>query len=205
MRVRSLLTLIMLAILVPGLALGLAGCSGGSSQSSSTTDSVAADTAEAAVEEPLDVASEPEATVSTVEEPVVEETEPTDSEESEPSTEPVIEDLAGQLVLSWARDAGGLNHCDRLSVYSDGHVEAVVCRAATSEPAVYGDLTEEQLARVLAWAAEYAAFTRRESEMSRAVRTTLLHGTGGNVPALETKVEIAAFAADIFLGLTEPE
>ncbi len=84
-------------------------------------------------------------------------------------------------------------------------MEAVVCRATAVEPTVYGNLTDEQLVQVLAWVAEYVAFSRRESEMSRAVRTTMLHGSGGNVPALEVKVEIAALAADIFLGMTEPQ
>ena len=84
-------------------------------------------------------------------------------------------------------------------------MEAVVCRATAIEPTVYGNLTDEQLTQVLAWAAEYDAFTRREMEKSRAVGTTMLHGSGESVPALEAKVEIAAFAADTFLGLTEPE
>ena len=205
MRIKSLFTLLVLALLVTGLVLGLWGCSGGPSQPSSAPDSIAADTTEPAAEEPADVSPEPEATVSTVEEPVVEETELSDSVEAEPSTEPVVEEPEEQPVLSWARDEGGLNHCDRLSIYDDGRVEAVVCRVTTVEPTVYSNLTGEQLAQMLAWAAEYAAFTRREMEMSRAVRTTILHGSGENVPALEVKVEIAAFAADIFFRLTEPE
>jgi len=205
MRVKLLLKLLVLALIVSGLGLGLWGCNGGSSQPSSTTDPIAADTAEQTEEESADVSPEPEAIVPTVEEPITEEAEPSDSEQVEPVAEPVVEELAGQAVLSWARDAGGLNHCDRLSIYPDGRVEAVVCKGTAVEPTVYGNLTEEQLAQVLAWAAEYAVFTRREMEMSLAVRATTLHGTGEDVPALEGKEEIAAFAADIFLGLTEPE
>lgn len=205
MSVKSLLALVILALLVPGLVLSLSGCSGGSSQPSSTPDPVVADTAEQPEEESSDVSPEPEATVSTVEEPVVEEAEPSDSVEPEPSTEPPVEELAEQPVLSWTRDAGGLNHCDRLSIYGDGRIEAVVCRGTAVEPPVHGNLTEGQLAKMLTWSTEYAPFTRREMEISRAVRTTILHGSGESVPALEVKVEIAAFAADIFLGLTEPQ
>ncbi len=205
MRIKPLLTLLVLALLVPGLMLSLSGCGGGSSEPSSTSDPVVADTTEPAAEEPIDVVPDAEESASTVEEPVVEETEPSDSVDAEPSTESLAEEPAEQPVLSWARDAGGLNHCDRLSIYADGRVEAVVCRATAVEPTVYGNLNEEQLAQVLAWAAEYSAFTRREMEMSFAVRKTLLHGTGESVPALEVKVEIAALAAEIFLELTESE
>jgi len=205
MSVKSLLALVVLALLVPGLVLSLSGCNDRSSQLSSTPDPVVADTTEPAAEEPADVVPDVEESASTAEEPVVEEAEPSDSVEAEPSTEPLAEEPAEQLVLSWARDAGGLNHCDRLSIYADGRVEAVACRATAVEPTVYGNLTDEQRAQMLAWTAEYADFTRRESEMSRAVRTTMLHGLGENVPALEVKVEIAALAADIFLGLTEPK
>jgi hypothetical protein len=56
---------------------------------------------------------------------------------------------------------------------------------------------------VLTWAVEYTSFTRREMEMSGAVRATTLSGTGQNVPPFEVKVEIAAFAADAFFRLTE--
>ena len=200
MRIKSLFTLLALVFLAAGLVLSLSGCSGGTSQPSSVSDPVIADTTEPIAEEPAEVAPEPEAIASTVEDPVVEE-----PAEVEPSTESVAEELSEQLILSWARDAGGLNHCDRLSIYAAGRVEAVVCRANTPEPIVHGNLTEEQLTQVLAWAAEYALFTRRESEMTNAVRATTLHGSGGAAPALEVKVEIAAFAADIFLGLTETE
>ena len=200
MRTKSLITLLALIVLAAGLALSLSGCSGGESQPSSVPDPLVADTVDPAVGEPEAIAVTPD-----VEEtpPLVAETPI--SEVDEPATEPVIEDPAEQPVLSWARDAGGLSHCDRLSVYADGRVEAVVCRATTINPTVYSTLSEEQLAQVLAWAAEYALFTRRESEMTNAVRTTNLHGSGETVPALEAKVEIATFAAEIFFSVTEPE
>ncbi len=110
MSIKSLLALVVLALLVPGLVLSLSGCNDGSSQPSSTPDPVVADTTEAAAEEPIDVVPDAEESASTVEEPVVEETEPSDSVDAEPSTEPLAEEPAEQPVLSWARDAGGLNH-----------------------------------------------------------------------------------------------
>lgn len=196
MRIRSLLVSFVLLFLVLGLMPGLSGCSGGSSQPSSVPSSnptpVAADTTK-----PAEVADKP---VATTVEPAVEAVA-----DIEAIIELVVEELAEQPVLSWARDEGGLNHCDRLSIYADGRVEAIVCRATASEPMVHGNLTEEQLVQALAWAAEYSPFTRREMEMSRAVRTTMLQGIGEIVPALEAKVEIAAFAAAIFLTLTAPK
>ena len=120
MSVKSLLALVILALLVPGLALSLSGCSGGSSQSSSTPDPIVVDTTEQPEGESSDVLPEPEATASTVEEPVVEEAVPSDSVEAEPSTEPLTEEPAEKPVLSWTRDAGGLNHYDSLSIYDDG-------------------------------------------------------------------------------------
>jgi len=187
MGTRSLLKLLALTLLVAGLVLSLSGCGGGSSQSIDTTES--------AVEE----------SASTPAEPVVEEQLPSDSDQEEATPVPVVEDPVDQPLLSWARDAGGLSYCDRLSIYPDGRVEAVACRAAAAEPTVFADLSEEQLSQVLAWVEKYAPFTRRESEMSSAVRATTLHGIGSEAPPFEIKEEISTFAADIFLGLTEPE
>lgn len=200
MRTKLLFILLALVFLATGLMLSLSGCNGGTSQPSSIADPVAADTTELAAEE-----TEASTIAPDVEEPASTVTELPSPEESEFASEPVIEDPVEQPILSWARDAGGLSHCDRLSIYGDGRVEAVACRATTVESTAHGTLSAEQLAHVLAWAAEYASFTRREMEISRAVRTTALHGSGEAIPELETKVEIAAFAADIFLGLTETE
>jgi len=192
MRTKTLFILLVGVFLGTGLVLGLSGCGGETSQPAS-------------VSEPIVAAPEAVAAVPDVEETVPSTAETTSPEDSTPATETVIEDPVEQPVLSWTRDAGGLNHCDRLSIYSDGRVEAVVCRATAIEPTVHSTLSGEQLEQVLAWAAEYASFTRRESEMTNAVRTTMLRGTGGPVPALEVKVEIAAFAATVFLGLTEED
>ncbi len=191
MRTKLLFTLLALIFLSIGLVLSLSGCSGGTPQPSSVPDPV--------TDEPETIiAPDIEAATATVPDPV-------SPDESESATEPIIADPVEQPLLSWARDGGGLSHCDRLLIYDDGRVEAVVCRATTIEPTVHSTLSAEQLAHVLAWAAEYAPFTRREVEISRAVRTTALHGSGETIPEPEAKVEIAAFAADIFLGLTEPE
>ena len=194
MRIKSLFTLLVLGMLLSGLLLTLAGCSGGSSESSSVQDPVAADSSDPVIDEP-DAVEEPITTVSV----------PPVSEESAPVVEPAIEDPVEQAILTWARDAGGLNHCDRLSIYEDGRVEAVVCRATTIEPTIHSTLSDEQIAQVRGWVTAYAPFTRREMEMTRAVRTTVLQGTGPIVPELEVKKEVTAFAAEVFFALTGTE
>ena len=194
MRIKSLYSLLILCVLLPGLVLSLSGCNGGSSPSSSVQETVAADSSDPVVDEP-DVAEESVTTVSV----------PPVSEENIPVVEPSIEDLEEQAILTWARDAGGLSHCDRLSIYEDGRVEAVVCRVTTAEPTVHSTLSDEQMARVRGWVAAYAPFTRREMEMSRAVRTTVLQGTGSTVPEVEAKTEVTSFAAEIFFALTGTE
>ncbi|MBU1048538.1 hypothetical protein KKG90_00805 [Candidatus Bipolaricaulota bacterium] len=196
MRIKSLFTLFVLAVLLATLVLGLAGCGGESSPESSAQGPVAATQSQTSSD-----------TSENAEPPVVEDlpspvSEPQTEETAVPAIEPEIEAPADQPILTWARDAGGLSHCDRMSVYSDGRIEAVVCRARTSEPMAYGALDEGQLAQVLGWAAEYASFSRREMSISSAVSTTQLFGTGSDVPALEVKVEIAAFASRLFFSLT---
>ena len=207
MRIKSLFTLLTLVLVVLGLVLSLSGCSDGTSQPSSDPEPVAADTTESVMEapEPVEVAPDVEEPEPADAAPVEDTTEPSVAVEVEPSTEPAIEEPVEQPVLSWARDAGGLNHCDRFSVYGDGRVEATVCNATAVEPTIHSTLTEAQLAQLLAWAAEYAPFTRREMEMSSAVRTTTLYGTGGLSLELEAKKEITAFAADLYFGLTNPK
>jgi hypothetical protein len=194
MRIKSLCTLLILIVLLPGLLLSLSGCDGGSSDSSSVQDSVAADNADPVIDEP-----------DAVEEPISAVSVPPISEESVPVVEPVIETPVEQAILTWARDAGGLNHCDRLSIYEDGRVEAVVCRATTIEPTIHSTLSDEQITQVRSWVAAYAPFTRREMEMTRAVRTTVLQGTGATVPEVEAKAEVTSFAAEIFFALTGTE
>ena len=194
MRIKSLYSLLILAVLLPGLLLSLSGCSGGPSDSSSVQDSVAADNADPIIDEP-----------DAVEEPISAVSVPPVPEESVPVVEPVIETPEEQAILTWARDAGGLNHCDRLSIYEDGRVEAVVCRATTIEPTIHSTLSDEQMTQVHSWVAAYAPFTRREMEMSRAVRTTVLQGTGATVPEVEAKTEVTSFAAEIFFALTGTE
>ncbi|MFC2078913.1 hypothetical protein ACFLSZ_02925 [Candidatus Bipolaricaulota bacterium] len=219
MRIKSLLTLLALVLLVSGLMLSLSGCSGGSSPPSSVPEPVAADTSEPAIEdtEPADITPVVEEPSSTIDPPVEETAAPSATAEAEPSAEPDTQEEAespaeadaqeagDQPILTWTRTAGGLSHCDRLSVFSDGRVEAVVCRGTASEPIVHATLTEAQLTQLQTWVAEYAELSRREMEMSFAVRTTTLFGEGTLVAELEVKKEIATFAADIYFGLTDSQ
>jgi hypothetical protein len=191
MRIKSLFTLFMLVVLLPGAALSLSGCGGGSSEPVAQ-EPIAANSLEPVVDTP-DVA---EAAADKVSAPAVLE------EETAPTVEPVVEAPVEQAILTWARDAGGLSHCDRLSVYEDGRVEAVVCQARTSQPMIYGTLSAEQLAQVVAWTAEYALFSRREMGVSSAVSTTVLQGSGTGVPEPQVKVEVASFASNLFFVLT---
>jgi len=188
MRMKPLFTLLILAMLIAGVVLGLSGCGGG------TSEPVTADSSTPIVED-TNVAEASDDAVSV----------PPVSEESVPVVEPVIETPVEQAILTWARDAGGLNHCDRLSIYEDGRVEAVVCKATTIDPTIHSTLSDEQMTQVHSWVATYAPFTRREMEMSRAVRTTVLQGTGATVPEVEAKTEVTSFAAEIFFALTGTE
>ncbi len=195
MKIKSLFVVLVLSALLMTLILGLAGCGGESSPETSTQDPVTTTRAQTSNNG-----------VASAESPVVADSPPpvseAQTEEAIPASEPELEVPVDQPILTWARDAGGLSHCDRMSVYSDGRIEAVVCKARTSEPMVYGTLGEEQLAQVLGWVAEYSTFSRREMGISSAVSTTQLLGTGSDVPALEAKVEIAAFASRLFFSLT---
>jgi len=212
MRVKPWLALALVGVLTMGVLM-LSACSGGSS-STADQESAATDTT-VAVDNTTPVTDDQEPASEPVDEAPVEETEPEPADDAEPVEEeaaettsddaPPPEEIAEQPLLTWGRDAGGNNHCDHMSIFPDGSVEAVVCRAGSSEPMVYGALTDEQLSQVTTWVAEYSTFTRREMEMSRAVRTTTLHGTGSVVPETETKKEIAAFAAELYFELTETE
>ena len=188
MRMKPLFTLLVLAMLIPGAVLGLSGCGGGASEP------VAVDSLTPIVED-TNVAEASDDAVSI----------PPILEESTPIIEPVVEEPVEQAILTWARDAGGLSHCDRMSIYKDGRVEAVVCRARTSQPMVYGTLTAEQLTQVQSWVTSYTVFTRRAMGMSSAVSLTVVQGKGNVVPELEIKVAAADFAEEIFFALTGTE
>lgn len=206
MRVKLGLALLFIGILAVG-TLMLSGCSGGSPSISDEEPSTTDSTVAANDQEPGDASvsvQEDEASAEDSEpQPVAEPAEETS--ESGPEDEPSVEEMITQPLLVWTRDAGGLNHCDHMTILPDGSVEAVVCRTGSSQPTVYGTLTDEQLSQLTAWVAEYSTFTRREMEMSRAVRTTTLNGTGAVTPELDIKKEIAAFAAELYFGLTEPK
>jgi len=188
MRMKPLFTLLVLVVLVPGVLLGLSGCG------EATPDPVSADSSTPNVED-TNVA---EASANAVSIPPI-------LEESTPIIDSVVEEPVEQAILTWARDAGGLSHCDRMSIYEDGRVEAVVCRARASQPMVFGTLTAEQLTQVQSWVTSYTVFTRRAMGMSSAVSLTVVHGKGDVVPELEVKVAAADFAAEIFFALTGTE
>ena len=192
MKTTSLCALLILVVLVSGVMLALSGCSRGESQPSVQDPVVESST------ESTDAPVVAEVTVDTVSvQPIL--------EESMPAAEPKAVDPVEQPVLTWARDAGGLNHCDRLSIYEDGRVEAIVCKANASEPVVHSTLSDEQIAQVNSWVAAFTPFTRREMGVSSAVRTTVLQGTGSGMPETAVKVQVAAFAANVFFTLTGTE
>jgi hypothetical protein len=200
MRINSPCAPLAIILLLAGSGLTLTGCSSGPAQPPAVADSPGADVTGTAGDHPELAELAPD-----VEAAAPRGIELAGSDEIDASTEPIIKDPDEQLVLSWARDAGGLNHCDRLSIYDHGRAEAVACTAAAIQPAVHGTLSDERLARLLSWVAQYAAFTRREMETSRAVRSTLFRGTGDIVASSEARENIAAFAADVFLEMTGQE
>ena len=204
MRIKMAAICTLACVFLVGLVLALSSCSGGTENASAPSDfasSEPADTTDADSTPPaedVEPSAEPEDTIA--EDPVTQASDVPPSETPDANGSPTA-----AFVLSWARDAGGLNHCDRLTITAEGQVEAVVCRAGVSQPPIVSQLTDEQLARVLSWAASYAAFTRREMEISRAVRTTMLEGTGSEAPPIEVKQDIASFCAELYLGLAEAD
>jgi len=182
MKMKPLFNLLVLVLHVSGVMLGLSGCGSGSSEPADQNQ-VSVDRPSSTVEDTSP--AEPLADAVSVSPPV---------EETTPIIEPVVEVPAEQPILTWARDAGGLSHCDRMSIYEDGRVEAVVCRANNSQPMVYCTLTAEQLTQVQAWVSNYTVFSRRAMGMSSAVSSTVVQGRGDAVPELEVKVAAADFA-----------
>jgi hypothetical protein len=190
-------------LLVIFAVLWLSGCSSSTPSTTAGQESTTATTTQPAQEPATTVESAPAETSATqTASSPGEPASPTVPEVSETSPETVPGEAAEQPVLTWDRTAGPFSYCDRMSIYTDGRVEAVACQTGTTQPTVNGDLTGEQLSQLSAWASEYASFTRREQEMSGAVRTTTFNGTGSSVPALEVKTAIAAFASDVFFSLT---
>jgi len=179
-KISPLFAIVVLAILASGLLIGLLGCSGGSTPTSSTPEQEAASTSEPAEE----TAALPlQAT------PVVDEV-------PEPSTDPIL------YAISWVREGGGDNYCDSMEILPDGTVTATACLSGTNLGSYEGTLTVEQLEQLTAWIERFAAFSRRESEVSRAVRGTFFEGKGSEVPTIEDKRSITLFAATIFFDLT---
>jgi hypothetical protein len=209
MRMKPWLLALAVGMLIAGVLM-MAGCSGGSTPTAEDTDATISDsTPSVETETPSgDEASVPAAEPSDDANatPATESVQNGDADGA-PATEPAQTDTSAQEteqapLLTWARDAGGLGHCDRMSVDADGSVVAIVCRGNAQDPPISATLSPEQLAQLTSWSTDYASFTRREMEMSNAVRTTQLNGTGSSAPDLETKKEIAAFAANLYFGIT---
>jgi len=206
-RVWMCLVLTLMSVVVAGLVLGLAGCGGGQP----TTD----DTSERAVDEtPPEEVGEPEAVPETQEEPEgapasdadTTETEEVESEEPAPSTEP-SGDKAAEVdrpaaLLEWERQNGSASHCDRMTIYPDGSIVAVLCLNGIDRKTVEATLSADQADQLHGWADQFASFSRRESDITRAAMRTVLEGRGEVVPTTEEKTAVAKFAKELFLALT---
>jgi len=187
-KISPLFAFAVLVVLSVGLVLGLSGCSGSGPASSTPSDEVAT-TSEAAEATDTTPAEEPDTSLPLQATPVVDEV-------PEPSTDPIL------YAISWVREGGGDNHCDSMEILPDGTVTATACLSGSTLGSYEGTLTAEQLAQLSAWIDRFAKFSRRESEVSRAVRGTFFEGKGTEVPAIEDKRAITLFAATIFFELT---
>jgi len=204
------LVILLMGAVAMGLVLGMAGCGGGRPASSDAGESSveAAPPEEAAAPEAV---SEP--TPEPEEEAPVVEPEPTEVEDAEPdaaapSTEPseveAPEADRPAALLEWDRQGGSAGHCDRMTIYPDGRVVAVRCLNRIDRETVETTLTADQADELNAWADQFAPFSRRESDITRAAMRTVLEGRGEAVPTTEEKTAVAKFAKDLFLALTTP-
>jgi|GEM_PF-4400541 len=176
------LVILLMGAVAMGLVLGMAGCGGGRPASSDAGES----SVEAA---PPEEAAAPEA----VSEPTP---EPSDAEATE------ADRLAA--LLEWDRQGGSAGHCDRMTIYPDGSVVAVLCLNGIDRETVETTLSADQANQLNAWADRFAWFSRRESDITRAAMRTVLEGRGEAVPTTEEKAAVAKFAKDLFLALTTP-
>jgi hypothetical protein len=200
------LVLTLMSVVLAGLVLGLAGCGGGQP----TSDDASGRTENEIPEE----VGEPEAVPETAEE--VEEEQPADTdtpeaeaaepEESDPTTEPAEPEATEvdrpAALLEWERQGGSASHCDRMTIYPDGGVVAVLCLNGLDRLTVETTLSADQASQLNAWADQFASFSRRESDITRAAMRTVLDGRGEAVPTTEEKTAVARFAKDLFLALT---
>ena len=206
------LVIILMGAVAMGLALGMAGCGGGQPAASDAGESSveAAPPEEAAVPEAVEEpAPEPEP----AEEAPAVETDATESGETEPgaaapSTEPseveTTEPEGPAALLEWERQGGSASHCDRMTIYPDGSVIAVLCLNGIDRETVETTLSAYQAGQLNAWVDQFAWFSRRESDITRAAMRTVLEGRGEAVPTTEEKTAVAKFAKELFLALTTP-
>ena len=141
------------------------------------------------------------------------ETDATEAGETEPdaaapSTEPseveATEPDRPAALLEWERQGGSASHCDWMTIYPDGSVIAVLCLNGIDRETVETTLSADQANQLNAWADQFAWFSRRESDITRAAMRTVLEGRGEAVPTTEEKTAVAKFAKDLFLALTTP-
>lgn len=206
------LAIVLMSAVAAGLALGMAGCGGGRPATSDAGES----SVEAA---PPEEAAAPEAVEETTPAPEpVEEAPPVETEAAEagetepeaaaPSTESseveATEADRPASLLEWEREGGSASHCDRMTIYPDGSVIAVRCLNGIDRETVETTLSSDQANQLNAWADQFASFSRRESDITRAAMRTVMEGRGEAVPTTEEKTAVAKFAKDLFLALTTP-
>ncbi len=202
-----------LSVVVMGLLLGATGCGGGeepaAETSSSTVESAPveatppAEAPEAAPEEPP--VAEPETPASEPAETPVDVTAPEESvapeaaqtSEPESSEQPVV-------LLTWERQNGAGDHCDRMTIYPDGRIVAVRCSSGTDLDSTETTLTVEAAAQLHEWADRFAPFSRRESDVTRAVMSTVFEGRGDAEPTTAEKEAVTSFVKGLFLALMMP-
>ncbi len=210
-RIWMCLVVILMGAVATGLALGMAGCGGGQPTTSDTGESSVEATPEEAA--PTEVVEEPAPEPEPVEEAPAVETDAAEAEESGPeATAPSTEPSEGEAsetdrpasLLEWERQGGSASHCDRMTIYPDGSVIAVLCLNGIDRETVETTLSADQASQLNAWADQFASFSRRESDITRAAMRTVMEGRGEAVPTTEEKTAVAKFAKDLFLALTTP-
>jgi hypothetical protein len=198
------LVIILMGAVATGLALGMAGCGGGQPAASDAGESSveAAPPEEAAVPEAVEEpAPEPEP----AEEAPAVETDATEAGETEPeAAAPSTEPEGPASLLEWERQGGSAGHCDRMTIFPDGSVIAVLCLNGIDRGTVETTLSADQADQLNAWADRFASFSRRESDIAGAAMRTVMEGRGEAVPTTEEKTAVAKFAKDLFLALTTP-
>jgi hypothetical protein len=199
--IRMCLVVTLLSAIVIAAFLGAAGCGGGQPATSEASDSAESTAgAEVATSETAPEAepeAEPEAPSDEIDTP-----EPEAIASTEPSSDEPAEASLPAPLLEWERQGGAGGHCDRMAIYPDGRVVAVHCASGFDLETVETALSEEQEAQLNGWVGRFAAFSRRESDITRAAMRTVMAGRGEAVPTTDEKTAVAKFARELFLALT---